>query len=221
MARDRSASKIGILGGAFDPIHYGHLRAAEEAMEMLGLDRVIFVPSAIPPHKPLRKQLSAKHRLKMVNLAIRGNPRFSVSDFECRRSVTSYSIETVEHFIETSHGRADITFILGSDAFREITTWKEFERLFTLCNMLVLSRPGKPLRGLKEALSVEARKKFCYDKKNDRFTHLSGRSIYFRGMIPLDISSSEIRRRVREGLSISYLVPPAVEKYMLNHKLYR
>jgi len=221
MARDRSASNIGLFGGTFDPIHYGHLRCADEAMEALDLDRVIFVPSAIPPHKPQGKLLPAEHRLKMVNLAIRGNSRFSVSDFECRRRVPSYSIETVEHFIETSNGRADITFILGSDAFREITTWKEVERLFTLCNMLVLTRPGKPLRGLEEVLPVETRKKFCYDKKDDRFTHLSGRSIYFRGMIPLDISSSEIRRRVREGLSISYLVPPAVEKYMYTHKLYR
>ncbi len=213
--------RVGLFGGTFDPIHYGHLRCAEEAREALQLEKVLFVPSAIPPHKSRGSRPSAPHRLSMVRLAIRGNPWFAASNYECKKNSPSYSIETVAHFLRIYKDSTEIAFIMGSDAFREITTWKDYMRLFSLCSMIVLTRPGSRLTGIEDFFPVEMRTQFRYDTESDTYTHLSGHSIYFRGMTFLDISATDIRRRVREGGSISYLVPPQVEKYIRTHRLYQ
>ena len=133
--------KLGIIGGTFNPIHYGHLVAAEFARESFALDHIIFVPSARPPHKDLGEILDSQHRLKMVELAVQENPNFSASDLEILRSGLSYSVETVAAFHRTYPG-ADIFFILGIDAFMFMNTWKDTDRLAELCSMIVVTRPG-------------------------------------------------------------------------------
>jgi nicotinate-nucleotide adenylyltransferase len=212
---------IGLFGGTFDPIHWGHLRSAEEVREAFTLDRVVFVPSSKPPHKPGQTTTPADDRLAMVRLAVARNPYFKVSTAEIRRAGVSYSIDTVRYFINRHQGKDVFFFILGLDAFREIGTWKDFEQLFPLCNFIVTSRPGSrdsnPLRGT----SVAVRKLFCYDFYQKMYRHRSGTSLQFLKLTDFAVSASGIREKVREGKSIRYLVPPAVEAYISKRGLYR
>ena len=132
--------KIGLFGGTFNPIHLGHLRGAEEVRECCGLDEIIFIPAATPPHKEAGEVIEATHRLEMLRLATRTNPHFSVSTVELERRGTSYSIDTIRFFLEKDQGA--LSFILGRDAFVEIETWREYPTLFSLCSFIVMARPG-------------------------------------------------------------------------------
>ena len=133
--------RIGVLGGTFNPIHYGHLAASEEVRERLDLDSVLFVPSFLPPHKHEERMPSAFERAEMVRLAIAGNPRFSLSDIEVQRGGRSYTIDTVDG-LHSACPDAALFFITGLDSFLEIKTWNQWERLLTRCVFVVLSRPG-------------------------------------------------------------------------------
>jgi nicotinate-nucleotide adenylyltransferase len=211
--------RIGILGGTFNPIHLAHLRSAEEVREGQQLDRIIFVPSATPPHKSGNVLAAAAHRLAMVRLAIRGNRSFRVSTLEIDRRGRSYSVDT----LRALHGRAPGTqffFILGMDAFREISTWKDYRSIFALCNLVVTSRPAYDDAPLLSTLPVAVRAEFCYCQRTKRLEHRTGNRIIFQRISDLDISASTIRHRLHRGLSIRYLVPAAVERYILQHRLY-
>jgi nicotinate-nucleotide adenylyltransferase len=212
--------KIGLFGGTFDPIHWGHLRSAEEVSETFGLDRVYFIPASIPPHKRGQTTTPAQDRLQMVRLAVTGNARFSVSTIEILRVGVSYSIDTIREFDVKKRKGDSIYFIIGLDAFREIATWKDFTAIFPLCNFIVTSRPGSkesdPLRGT----GVAVKKLFCYDFKQKNYRHRSGTRIFFIELTDIAISASEIRTLVKQGKSIRYLVPPAVEKYIERRGLY-
>src|SRR5262245_9982291 len=212
--------KIGIFGGTFDPIHWGHLRSAEEVSETYGLDRVYFVPASIPPHKSGWTTTPARDRLQLVRLAVARNPRFSVSIVELKRPGLSYSIDTIREFAVKLRKGDSLYFIIGLDAFRDIGTWKDFRTIFSLCNFIVTSRPGSkendPLRGTGVAL----KKFFCYDFRKKNYRHQSGTRVYFIELTDIAISASEIRALVRRGKSIRYLVPPSVEKYIKLHALY-
>ncbi|MEI9477177.1 MAG: nicotinate-nucleotide adenylyltransferase [Deltaproteobacteria bacterium] len=135
-----AGKRIGLFGGTFNPIHLGHLRGAEDIRESFGLDRVVFLPAAIPPHKLRDDVIEPRPRLEMVKLATLANPFFSVSDVEIERSGKSYSIDTLRYFRERQPD--SFFFILGMDAFVEIETWKEYQKLFSLCNFIVMARPG-------------------------------------------------------------------------------
>jgi nicotinate-nucleotide adenylyltransferase len=213
--------RIGLFGGTFDPIHWGHLRSAEEVSETFHLDRVLFIPAAIPPHKRAQTTTPARHRLAMVRLAVGRNPRFEVSTVEISRPGVSYSIDTVRHFAAKQRKGDALFFIVGLDAFREIGTWKDFANLFSLCDFIVTSRPGSkdsdPLRGT----GVAVKKLFCYDFKRKNYRHESGRRIFFTKLTDIGISASAIRRRIKEGRSIRYLVPLEVEAYIKKQGLYR
>lgn len=213
--------KIGLFGGTFDPIHWGHLRSAEEVREAFSLDRVLFVPTSIPPHKRSQTTTPARDRLAMVRLAVANNPRFSVSTVEIRRPGISYSIDTLRNFTARSRGKVSYFFILGLDAFREIDTWKDFEELFPLCNYIVTSRPGtrdaNPLHGT----SVAVRRLFCYDSSTKVYRHRSGTTLHFLKLTDFAISASVIRTKVNQGKSIRYLVPAEVEAYIKKRGLYR
>jgi nicotinate-nucleotide adenylyltransferase len=212
--------KIGLFGGTFDPIHWGHLRSAEEVSETYGLDRVYFVPASIPPHKSGRTTTPARDRLKMVRLAVARNPRFAVSTVELARPGLSYSIDTIRQFSEKL-GRSDsLYFIIGLDAFRDIGTWKDFKELFPLCNFIVTSRPGSKERDPLKGTGVAVKKLFCYDFRRKNYRHRSGTRIYFIELTDIAISASEIRALVLKGKSIRYLVPSAVEKYIKRRGLY-
>jgi nicotinate-nucleotide adenylyltransferase len=211
--------RIGIFGGTFNPIHIGHLRSAEEVCETQGLDRILFVPSATPPHKRADGLVSAAHRLAMVRLAIAGNPRFRVSTIEIERAGRSFSVDTLRA-LRARQPRAHFAFILGIDAFREIATWKDFRSIFALCDLIVTSRPPLPAVALRPALPVAVRSEFCYRRTSGTLEHRTGNQIVFQRLSDLDISASTLRDRLRHGLSIRYLVPTSVDRYIARHGLY-
>ncbi len=194
-----SRQRVGILGGTFDPIHYGHLLLAEQLKEKLKLKKVIYVISANPPHKENPLMSRAQDRLEMVKLAIRDNPDFSISDLELKRKGKSYTVDTLAQ-LRKLHRNSVLFFLAGSDIIPELPEWKEPEKIFQQAKVAIALRPG-----------------FDRVDKNDRFIR---KSI----LVPidgLDISSSRIRRKVRQGKSIRYLVPPLVEKFIRAKKLYR
>ena len=212
--------KIGLFGGTFDPIHWGHLRSAEEVSETFRLDRVYFIPASIPPHKRGQTTTPARDRLQMVRLAVARNPRFAVSTVELARPGLSYSIDTVRGFAEKMRQGDSLYFIIGLDAFREIATWKDFKDLFTLSNFIVTSRPGSKENDPLKGTGVAVKKLFCYDFKKQNYRHQSGTRVYFIELTDIAISASEIRALVRQGKSIRYLGPSSVERYIKRRGLY-
>jgi nicotinate-nucleotide adenylyltransferase len=191
---------IGLFGGTFDPIHLAHLRLAEEAREEFRLERVLFLPAAIPPHKAGWKISPYQDRYEMTRLAIQGNPAFEVSDLEIERPGASYSVDTVKRMKERF---PDLAFLMGADQLLEIHTWKDPRELFDLCRVIVFDRPGFDLANL-EQMGPEVR----------ALNYLKART----GLYP--VSSSDIRGRVRAGKSVRYLVPEAVHEYLRSHRLY-
>ena len=212
--------RIGLFGGTFNPIHSGHLRGAEEIREAFRLQEVIFIPAAIPPHKGTKEVIEAKHRFEMVRLATATNPYFSTTDIELLRPEKSYSIDTIRYFSER-HLEA-FFFILGRDAFVEIETWKEFQHLFSLCNFIVMTRPGSQKEALSSSLLPEALAPlFRYDQEVKGWIHTSGHIVYFKEITVLDISSTKIRELIEKGESVRYLTPSEVEAYIRKNRLYK
>jgi nicotinate-nucleotide adenylyltransferase len=188
--------KVGILGGTFDPIHLGHLRAAENAREALCLDCVAFVPARTPPHGkgPLA---SALDRFAMTALAVQGHAAFWASDMELQREGPSYTVDTVEEWLRRNHDDS-VYLIVGSDTFPEMDSWKDRDRLFSICTVAVATRPDGGERA-----------------------PTGGPSARYVAGPGLPVSSSEVRRRVATGASIRYLVPDAVADYVEKRRLYR
>lgn len=211
---------IAIIGGTFNPIHYGHLRIAEEVREALSLDNVLFIPTFQPPHKDDGSIIPPEHRLEMVRLATRRNPFFEVSDMEIKRRGRSYSVETLRALRKENPG-FEWSFIIGTDSFNDIATWCEYEELFRLTNFVVVPRPGHPVKKIEEVLSVELTRGFWYDRNKGVYLNPSGRFVAYLETTRLDISASVIRRLVKEGRSIRYLLPQAVEEYIKREGLYR
>ncbi len=215
--------RIGVFGGTFNPIHYGHLRAAEEVREMLAFDKVLFVPSGTPPLKT-EDLADALKRLEMTRLAIAGNRAFEVLDIECRRPEKSYTVETLQMLLKL-YGDAELYFMLGIDAFLDIPNWWMPERLISMVNFAVLARPGRSFKDLISSPYMSADLEILKE-----LDHGDGGSLALRlkslkeavllKITPLDISSSGIRRSVRAGLSIKYLLPEDVESFIISHKLY-
>lgn len=218
--RSGNRTRIGVFGGTFDPIHYGHLRAAEEARELFALDRVLFMPAAMPPHKTQRRVTQASHRLEMVRRAVAGHPAFQVSDLECERQGASYSVETLGLLRQREGPGAEMYFLVGLDAFLWIHTWKSYQELFTMTHWIVLDRPGFGPSG-KAALPLEIRKLFRHDPKERSWVHPTGHKVFFRRFRSLEISGTEIRQLARSGRSVRYLVPEEVAAYIGLHGLYR
>jgi len=196
--------RIGVFGGTFDPIHIGHLVSAEEVRVELGLERVVFVPARLPPHKLDHVVSLVEHRLAMVELAIASNPHFAVSKVDIDRSGPSYTVDTIE-LLRDEWGGGEIYFIMGSDSLLDILTWHNPQRLIRLCRFAVVSRPGYQVD---------------LDELDDLLPGVASR-VQMLNAPELAISSTDIQRRVREGLSIKYQVPEAVEDYIYQHKLYQ
>jgi nicotinate-nucleotide adenylyltransferase len=212
---------IGVFGGTFNPIHLGHLRAAEEFREACGLDEVRLTPSALPPHKTPQDLASAADRLRMVELAVEGTPGFRPWAVELARPGPSYSVDTLRALRAEVPPATRIVFAIGRDAFADFHTWKEHEAIFGLCDVAVLTRPPWPERLVQSDFPVVSQQAFCYDSPSDAFRHVSGHSVTFERITALDISATDIRNRVRTHRSIRFLVPPAVESYIAAHGLYR
>jgi nicotinate-nucleotide adenylyltransferase len=214
--------RIGILGGTFNPVHNGHLKAAAAVRKRFSLDRVLFIPSFIPPHKESAGIASPEERLRMVELAVRGRSAFIPSAVEIRAKRKSYSILTLDK-IKKLYPRAWIFFILGVDAFLEIETWREWERLLTRCLFIVVTRPGYRLKEAEKVLGVAYRRRVRSVSRLEKVREqwFLGTRIFLLPIDAADISSTEIRRWIRKGRSITGLVPAAVEGYIHKHGLYQ
>lgn len=214
--------RLGILGGTFNPIHFGHLAAAEDVCDRLRLDRILFIPAFLPPHKQ-EDMPSAADRLEMVRLAISGNPRFSLSDLEIRRGGMSYTIDTIEE-LRSMHPGADIHFITGLDSFLDIRTWKDWQRLLGSCTFVVLSRESSRFRDLMMLDFLQPREQDLIDldeKKTVQAELGNGDIRIILERIPFyEISSTDIRNRRKAGKSIKYLLPESVEGYIIEKKFY-
>jgi nicotinate-nucleotide adenylyltransferase len=211
--------RTGILGGTFNPIHLAHLRIAEEVRETCGLDRVLFIPAADPPHKTVAEEVPFAHRMAMVEAAIADNPYFTASDIEKRRQGKSFSVDTLK-ILRQEDPDGELFFIIGLDSYRDLTSWKEYARLFELAHVVVTTRPGIELQDPLTPLPVAVQGEFCYASGTGMIRHKSGNSLIFLTETRLDISSTEIRYKVADGASIRYLVTPAVAAYITQHDLY-
>ena len=199
--------RLGLLGGTFDPVHYGHLLLAECCREQVRLDAVWFLPTAVPPHKRSRQLTPSERRVEMLELAIAGNPAFSVCRYETDRGGVNFTADTLGHFRREDPDR-ELFFLLGADMLHDLPTWRQPARICELATPVVVRRPGSPepsFDGLASATSpgqVERIRRHQVD------------------MPELGVSSTEIRRRMANGESIRYLTPRAVEEYIKTHELY-
>jgi nicotinate-nucleotide adenylyltransferase len=193
--------KLGIYGGTFDPIHVAHLIIAEYARCQFALTEVVFIPSFIPPHKINHTISSAQDRLQMVKLAIDNNPHFRVSDFEINKQGASFTVDTLDYFTSIFQlDREHLYLIIGADNLADFNKWREPERILSLATLAVAARPGHDGQ-MPEIIKTE--------------------SVHKIHAPIMDISASKIRDRVREGGSIRYLTPPAVEDYIHERALYQ
>jgi nicotinate-nucleotide adenylyltransferase len=221
MKEDRG-KKIGLFGGTFNPVHLGHLRAAEEIRETLGLNKIYFIPAFIPPHKKRLEIATPRDRLGMLKLAIQGNPFFDVSDIELKREGKSYSVDTLTYFTSIF---TDYSFflIVGTDQFSEIATWKDYKTLLKLSNFVVMQRPGFDFN-ISELIPLELKDDFRYYKKYRNVTHyINDRSLLlsFIKIEGFEISSTRIRGLIKDSKSFRYLVPIEVESYILSRSIYK
>jgi nicotinate-nucleotide adenylyltransferase len=203
------AGSVAVMGGTFDPIHVGHLAAAEEARQALGLERVLFMPAGVPPHKPDQAITKPDHRVAMVDLAIRDNPAFELSRLEVDRTGPSYTVDTVELLVARARKAGtepDVTVILSSESYRGLPMWNEPERLLRQCRLAIVPRDGFPTPGRSWL--------------EEHFPGFEER-VSFLDSPRLKLSATEIRERVAAGRSIRYLVPDAVIRYIEDHALYR
>ena len=208
------------MGGTFNPVHFGHLRAAEEVAESLRLAQVIFMPAAQPPHKSEAGLVSFDHRYRMLELAVAGNPLFAISDLEHQRPGKSYSVETLSQ-LSTLHCKGEeLHFVLGLDAFLELPTWKSYRELFSLCHFVVVARPGYSSKSLEAMLQNQVSHDYSYDDLSGAFIHPSRHTVYYRDVTLLGISSSTIRELLANGRSVRYLLPEQVKTYIYQQGLY-
>jgi nicotinate-nucleotide adenylyltransferase len=211
--------RLGIFGGTFNPIHLGHLRAAEEVRFKAGLDKIIFVPSGNPPLKSAGL-IDAVHRFEMVKHAVSSNKNFVLSDIELQSKGKSYTVNTVGSLIR-EYAEHELCLILGIDAFLDIPNWKQPERLISLIDFVVILRPGFSLKGFNKTpylLGRACNEEGLQDVKIMKL--VSGRKVTIVETTPIGISSTEIRRLLKSGMSIKYLVPEKVEKYIIINKLF-
>ncbi len=196
--------KYGIMGGTFNPIHYAHLFIADEVKDLFNLDKIIFMPTGTPPHKN-NLNIDAFHRYTMTKLAVANNNKFTVTDIEVLNQDISYTVDTMKK-LTSLHPDIDFYFITGTDAILELPSWKDPKTLLTLCKFVSVNRPN-----------------FADDTLTDKIKDITdkfGGEIFLVNGPELNISSTQIRERVKEGKTIRYLVPNEVNDYILKNKLY-
>lgn len=197
--------KIGIMGGTFDPIHFGHLATAEAVRESFMLDEILFIPAARPPHKRGRNVTDEKHRLTMTILATRSNKFFKVSDMELKRTGLSYTLDTMNELYKTFGNSTELFFIIGADSLADLSKWHEARELVEKCHFIATTRQG---------VDVD------FSAVENYFGAIAKEHIHRVTTPGLEISSTDIREKVRLGRSIKYLVPEVVEEYILREELY-
>ena len=199
-----AGTSLGILGGTFDPIHIGHLRMAEHVFNSMELEKIIFIPAYVPPHKLGQDFAPAQDRYAMTELAVAAKPHFTVSDMELKRTGVSYTIDTIRQ-LHAQYGDRELNFIIGADSVAQLHTWHNIEEMLELTRFVAVWRPGYEgaMEEMVQHLGQRARERVL----------LLDTPVY-------DISSTEIRTRIRQGASLAGLVPQAVEKYIYEHGLY-
>jgi nicotinate-nucleotide adenylyltransferase len=218
--------RLGLLGGSFNPVHNGHLTIARQAREALGLDRILFVPTSHPPHKPTGSLAPSQDRYEMVRLAIASDPSLAISDVEIRRQGKSYSIDTIRLLQQEYGAQTQLFFLIGLDAFLDFPSWRDPLTLLTLCRFVILSRPGLSFRSLSTVpLLPPIPFTSLADLDAGRISRIEA-PLGTQGLIclklpPCPISASDIRSRIRQGLPTANLLPPLVESYILQHHLYQ
>jgi nicotinate-nucleotide adenylyltransferase len=216
----------GIFGGTFNPVHYGHLRVAVEVLEKFRLEKIVFIPSAQPPHKSYSNIANAEDRLNMTQLAIRSCPLFECSNIETQRQGLSYTIDTIYELIKRYSNDVQFYYLIGRDAFFAIHTWKSFEMLFERIPFIVMSRPeisndydtsdDRFIQYIQQTIS----QKYVHFKQDKYMTHPYKKQIYYCQVTALDISSSQIRTSLQNGHSTKYLLPDTVLDYIHDNNIY-
>ncbi|MDM8552079.1 nicotinate-nucleotide adenylyltransferase [Desulfobacterales bacterium HSG2] len=218
--------RIGLFGGTFNPIHLGHLRAAQEVREGFSLEEIYLIPSALPPHKAPEGIAEAEARLEMIRLAVSDCTGFTVSNVELMRSGPSYTIDTVHHFKSLLPRDVERYFIVGVDAFLEINLWKSYKALFLSIPFIVMTRPGyhrernRSVESLGDFLKSRISDRYQYSASQSCFVHVEKQPVYIFEADFLDISSTEIRKRIKEGRSIRSYVPEKVEDFIKKKGLF-
>ncbi|MEE9542740.1 MAG: nicotinate (nicotinamide) nucleotide adenylyltransferase [Thermodesulfobacteriota bacterium] len=212
---------LAIFGGTFNPVHYGHLRGAEEVLASTQADKALFIPVFAPPHKDTGALAPAVDRMEMVRLAIEGNPAFELSGIEVDRGGVSYTIDTLKEILDTYTPSPELSLVIGTDSFNEFSSWHEYLDIIECANLVVIERPSVVLKEISEVLPVELARSFCYDSLDDSFKNSGERSIKFLGSASADISSSMIRALVGRGESARHLTPDKVIDYIEKNGLYR
>jgi nicotinate-nucleotide adenylyltransferase len=217
--------KIGIFGGTFNPIHIGHLRAAEEVRERFGLTKIIFVPAKNPPLKK-KEIVNPSHRYKMIELALSGNSFFEISDIEYRRRGKSYTLDTIKE-LQSIYNEANLYFILGIETFLDIPNWWEPDKLIMLIDFIIISRPPHRFRDLISSPYLDVSRKILerldrgdLESYTAKLKRNKNREIIALKIPLIEVSGTEIRRLIRLRRSIKYLLPEAVESYIISNKLY-
>jgi len=212
---------VGIFGGTFDPIHYGHLRIAEEIVKIVGLQKMYFVPAGMPRlrHSPVA---SPQHRVEIVRLAIQKNPDFVLDGREIYRDGVSYSIDTVREFKQEFGEEIRLCLVLGADAFIKLPEWNNWKELFNLCHFIVSTRPGYTFTLIKELLSKELREE-CSQRwvsNTETLKKETSGLIFIASTTMLDISATSIRAHIAVGRNVRHLVPSVTVNYISKNKLY-
>ena len=217
--------RVALYGGTFDPVHLGHLEVARRVAELFEIERVLFVPAQIAPHKLTRAVTAPLHRYAMLVLASQNDPQLLVSTFELDTPDRHYTVDTIAHFQSSFGDSTELFFIMGADSWSEITTWRDWERLLTMTSHIVVTRPGYDVSNehvgaiLRDRI-VDLRR---VDNDAGRIQQLSGARIYFTDVVNKDISATEIRHVAKEGRfdDLSKLVPQPVAEYIKKYGIYR
>lgn len=214
-------SRVGILGGTFDPVHNGHLQIAEIAQDFCDLQEVRFVPTAVPPHKNVHAIASFSHRAHMIQLALAGRPDFKLSTIEASLPEPSYTIDTLQYFHTHAESTTDFFFIIGADAFLDITTWKSYRHVLQATHFVILDRAGYDSSEVKKLIKMLG---YEPDDSSQIWYHSSFQKKIFLPFFPampiINISSSDIRQGIKVNRPVTWAMPVAVLDYIQAHSLY-
>ena len=222
-----SLTKVGLIGGTFDPVHNGHLHLALQAKKLFGLQKVIFVPTYRSPHKLTLEPVSSEHRLAMLSLALKNQPDCYIDNLEIKKDRVSYTIETLRD-LKSLHPDWEIYLIMGADSFQTIDTWKQCSKLLDFCSILVGTRPGVEL-SISKSIQIkfsldESQKPVCQSSLKAKLVAYKNSKKYTQIILfeipPIDISSNNIRQRISNKEEIKNLLPPSVDNYIMKNRLY-
>lgn len=218
--------RIGLYGGTFDPVHVGHLALARRLLELFALDEVLFIPAHVAPHKRGREVSPALHRYAMLALATQGEERFRVSTVELDAPENPYTVVTLARFVEAHGDAARLFFVMGADSWQEITTWREWERVLTLTDTIVVTRPGYEIDSSHVTHAIRERVVDVRGRRSieDALANAGGKRIYLSDAVTMDTSATAIRQAAQsdEGRAkLAELVAPAVAEYLRKYRLYQ